>query len=710
MRPIEKWIWLPKEQYPQYQTNGHCCDKVKKEEYTVAEFFREYTFSKKVISAALRFSGDTEYVLYCNDHMLATGPVSVGGDFLGDEIPRGQHYATELSWIPDTDVLKFYARVKMCPIGIAEFSQGHGGFMLTGELVFEDGTKQYIMTDSSWMVRRNERYTAPFCYDGSRSAGEYTAAQVIPNIWQSSTAPLLPRVEKEIFPIGGGVVLVNAGEKKTEIVEFEKIWGGFITLRVKAAGRLKLRVECFETTEKGTAEEFIFDSDDNYRGLQLQSVGGYRLIIENESDTPAEITASLTATYYPILFEGKIVTSDADLNRVLEVCAHTLKICRQMIHLDSTRHVEPLACTGDYYIESLMTAFTYGDMALAAFDVRRTAELLRNNDGRMFHTTYSLIWVQMLYDVYNFIDDERLLYDCEDALTLLMDRFETYLGDNGLIETPPDYMFIDWIYLDEISLHHPPKALGQTCLNLYYFGALNTAVKIMNHMGQTAMAVKYENAAKCLKEAILSNLYDAEKELFFEGLNTPTPKELIAFFMPENVSKRYYRCHANILAAYFGIFEKERCVKLLDRVMTDASLGECQPYFKHFLLEAVERNGLREKYTLPIIEAWKAPTKECDKGMVEGFIKPEPTYSFDHSHAWGGTPAYALPKALLGFEMLMPGFEKIRLNPSLLGLSEAIVEMPIPVYGTLRLEMKKGEIPVLTVPEGVTVEWEPKVV
>ena len=58
----------------------------------------------------------------------------------------------------------------------------------------------------------------------------------------------------------------------------------------------------------------------------------------------------------------------------------------------------------------------------------------------------------------------------------------------------------------------------------------------------------------------------------------------------------------------------------------------------------------------------------------------------------------------------MPGFEKIRLNPSLLGLSEAIVEMPIPVYGTLRLEMKKGEIPVLTVPEGVTVEWEPKVV
>ena len=102
--------------------------------------------------------------------------------------------------------------------------------------------------------------------------------------------------------------------------------------------------------------------------------------------------------------------------------------------------------------------------------------------------------------------------------------------------------------------------------------------------------------------------------------------------------------------------------------------------------------------------------ERCDKGMVEGFIAPEPTYPFDHSHAWGGTPAYALPKALLGFEMLTAGFEKIRLQPSLLGLSKAVVEMPIPLYGTLRVEMKQGEIPKVTAPEDVTVEWEPKAV
>ena len=45
------------------------------------------------------------------------------------------------------------------------------------------------------------------------------------------------------------------------------------------------------------------------------------------------------------------------------------------------------------------------------------------------------------------------------------------------------------------------------------------------------------------------------------------------------------------------------------------------------------------------------------------FVKPEPTYRFDHSHAWGGTPLYALPKALLGLEIIEPGMAAISLSP-----------------------------------------------
>ena len=136
--------------------------------------------------------------------------------------------------------------------------------------------------------------------------------------------------------------------------------------------------------------------------------------------------------------------------------------------------------------------------------------------------------------------------------------------------------------------------------------------------------------------------------------------------------------------------------------MSDEIEGGCQPYFMHYLLEAVHRLGLREKYTLKICELWKKPVKECQKGLVEGFIKPEPTYSFDHSHAWGGTPLYSVPKALMGIEILEAGMKKISLSPSLLGLESAKAELLTP-YGKVVCEMKKGSDVKVTHPDEIEV-------
>ena len=703
MEPLEKWIWLDEQRYPDAQSTVYSgFSDTAEVGYTVAEFHRRYDFDKPVARAHLRFSGDTEFALFLNGRLLATGPAPVGGDFLYNDVPRPQHYASELSIEPGCRTLEFFARVKMMPVAISEYSQGRGGFMLTAHLVFEDGAKAVLTTDSSWQARRNGAYTAPYAYDGRIAPDPYGPAQPIPNIWHSLTSPLPPRSEERLLPAGGGQLTLSPGETLQADLPFDRIYAGFIALDVQAQGELRLTVSCFETGEAGSQEHFIFNVSSQYRGLQLHSVGGYRITAENRSEHPASLEASLIATCYPAPSCAHTATSDAMLNRVLEVSAHTLKYCRQLMHLDSPRHLEPLACTGDYYIESLMTAFTFGDMALAAFDVRRTAQLLRYQDGRMFHTTYSLIWVLMLYDVYRYTGDKALLADCEEALTLLLARFETYLGENGLIETPPDYMFVDWIYIDGISLHHPPKALGQSCLNLFYFGALQAAEKVFLLLEEPAMAGCCAQQAASLRSAVNTLLYDSGRGLYFEGLNTPTPEALLAPYMPQNVPQRYYRRHANILAAYFGICYMPRARAILTQVMEDESLGEYQPYFAHFLLEAIDRCGLREAYTRQVLERWKAPVAACGKGLVEGFIPPEPSYRFDHSHAWGGTPVYALPKALLGFDLLEAGFRKIRLAPSLLGLSWAHVELPTP-FGLLTCQMRAGEEPVLTIPDGIEV-------
>ncbi len=706
MNHSEQWIWLPRRLYPLNQTTtcyvppdeaaGH---------YTVAEFLKSFSFGQAVVSARLRFSGDTVFQLFCNGEIVATGPASVGGDFIGNDTPRDNFYAFETEIHPNSASLSFFARVRMMPVQICDYSRGRGGFMLSAILTFADGTRQALRTDETWLVRKNGAYRAPCRFDGRVPPDAFVNAEVVENIWRTETAPIPVRSEEELCPEGWDASLAP-GEEKSLVLTLDMIDAGFVRVRAEAAGEVRVRIACRELEEEGSLEEVIFAVSGEYRGFTLHSAGNLLVTLENRSAHAARVRTSFIDTHYPVVGEADTAVSDEALNQVLKTCKHTLKICRQTHHLDGPGHCEPLACTGDYYIESLMTLFSFGDMRLAAFDTVRTAVLLERENGRMFHTTYSCIWVKMLWDVYMATGEEGLLRRCERALGLLLKRFETYIGENGLIETPPDYMFVDWIYIDGISMHHPPKALGQTCLNMFYFGALEAAEKVYGALGQPDNARACAEKREALRRAVNGLLFDAEKGCYFEGLNTPTEERLLGKWMPQNVPKRYYLKQSNILAAYFGLCEDGAAREILRGVMDGTIEGDVQPYFMHYLLEAVCRLGLREEYTRAILERWKAPVAECPKGIAEGFVKPEPTYRFDHSHAWAGTPLYSLPKALLGLEIAEPGMRRLRLSPSLLGLRAARVELLTPA-GKVVCEMREGEAPRVEAPEGVTVELVP---
>lgn len=696
----DQWIWLPQAVCPAHQTTKYdALSDYSNDTYVVAEFLKEYSFGKTVSSVTLRYSADTEVQLFCNGKIFATGPCAVGGDFLGNGNPRQWYYADESSFSVGSANLHFFARVKMCPTRIYEYSKGHGGFMLSAKVIFADGTTQSVGTDDTWLVRKNGAYVNSCRYDGRIVPDPFVMAEIIPDIWSAQLSPIPVRSEKEIHV---GTVTLKPGEKATKTFPLNKIYAGFPHLTSRSGGTVHAELHLRETTEHPRIEHVTLMGEDAYRSFHLHSAGSLTLRLENTSNADAEIILGYITTCYPIAEDARTVTEDESINQILDVCRHTLKYCRQTHHLDSPRHCEPLACTGDYYIESLMTSLSFGDMRLAEFDVERTSQLLRHNDGRMFHTSYSLIWVRMLYDVYMIGGNFGLLAKCRDALDLLLARFETYIGENGLIETPPDYMFVDWICIDGISMHHPPKALGQTVLNMFYYMALDYAQRIYACIDDIPNSVKCGQRKDALRKAVNSRLYDPERGMYFEGLNTPTDPGLIGEYHPKNVQKRYYLKHSNILAAYTSICDNDTARMLIEKVLNDEIEGDVQPYFLHYLLEAIFEHGLREKYTMQVIRRWKEPVSQCSKGLVEGFIAPEPGYSFDHSHAWGGTPLYSLPRALTGLTILDAGYRKIRLKPSLLGFNRAKVEIPTPL-GRIVCDMAQGREPIITVPEEIII-------
>ena len=694
------WIWLPKDKYPCEQTTYFSSlERLNPDQkYIVCAFKRRYELGSKA-KISIEVSADTSFLLLANGKSIMRGPAYSGGDFLDNDKPRVDYYSFKKEFSIEENYIELYALVRMTPYHLCEYSRGHGGFFLKGEAMLESGKKIVLQSDESWQASYQKSYTYPTLFDASIKNDNFSNAEVTKDIWYARCAPTPPCTlnDAKIHNF-----TLDAGEAIKTRIEYDRVFAAY--LKVNSTAKASVILRSFEL-EKITREHYLtVDESSPYYSLELLSTGGFELEIKNESNCKSIVSVILEESYFPITTVAKTVVSDNELTELLDICAHTLKYAKQSHHLDSPLHCEPLACVGDYYIEMLMNIFAYGDTSLCEFDLERIAKTMENRDGRLFHTTYSLIFIKMVYECYMISGSISLLHNTRRALDLLLDRFETYIGENGLIETPPDYMFIDWLCPDGISTHHPPKALGQSCLCMFYYGGLISASKIYKVLGENDKSQNCLAKAENIKKAIFDNLYDKEQGLFFEGLNTETPKELLYQYMPQNVDKRYYRRHANILACYFGLVSENEARILLDKIYENDSLGEVQPYFMHFWLDAVYLNGLREKYTLPLLNGWRKAMKISKKGLPEGFYPPEPTYQFDYSHAWGGTPLYALPKAILGLEILECGFKKIKLTPSLLSLGFATVEIPTP-YGLIKIQLEAGKELIVSAPKEITIVY-----
>lgn len=707
------WIWLDPKKYPQYQFNyptingmpGGFRENLLHWHYCVAEFYKEYCFQKEIKAVNLKVSGDSFYQLYLNGELCGIGPPAAGGDFLLRNRPAPKHYYNTHSFPSSGKSFTLSSLVRLLPQVLTDYSRGRGGFFAEGTVLFADGTEAPIAADSTWLCRPVPAFTDFFRYNGKLGKGEFSAAVQTDDIWSAEAAPIPPLALNRVFD-KNTVITVPGGSQKKTTVMLDKIYGVYPHLTV--SGKCEITViTCESEGQEEDRLHLVFDGEDSYIGFRQVSAGQVKLQIANPQSTPLTVSLNLIAPWYPVTAEGRFETSNADYNKIYDVCRHTLKICRQSLHLDSTKHQELLACTGDYYIETLMNIYCFGDTRLSAFDVMRTADWLFENKGIMFHTTYSLIWVMMLRDTYILNGDKALLTYCLPGLEALLLRFESYKGESGVIETPPDFMFVDWTVMDGYSMHHPPKYLGQTVLNAYYYGALEAAESVYAFLENEEKVNEIRQARAAFLPAFRREFYNSEKGLFTDGKGDPYGND--EGYCPHNENKIHFSKYPNILASLFGLLPEKECADLLEKVLFDDSLQDIQPYFMHWAMCALRKYNLFGRYGFLIAERWTQVVNECDKGLKEGWIAPEPGYRFDHSHAWGGTVAYQLPAAITGMKILEPGMKKLAFAPNLYELDFANIDIPTPC-GTVALRLQKGKAPVITAPEGLEIVYDKEMI
>ena len=709
-----KTIWVNKEKYPDFQKSFETImsdsDGYK---FRVAEFKKVFNITKDVKKATITIFADCKFRLTVNSKVIGMGPVCAGGDFSNPHsLPKSYYTTYPINLVKGEN--EIYVEVQTIPDVMTDTSKGKPCLIANAEIVYFDSTVENICTDETWLSRATEAYSSKRHFRCSKMNADWENAVTTDNIWQLHPSPIKPLIEeyipakeiiipdayKERVKIDGNSISIKYGSPITIDCIFDKIYAGYPVLSFKNCNNITADIDCQEFIGQICHDdktririEEIYDFD--YRSIRLQSIGVIRVSIVFTEKQDAEIkNIGIVSTHYDEPDNGTFCCSDDGLNRVFELCKHTLSICRQSLHLDSPYHQENLACTGDYYIESLMTYYCFGDTKLTRFDIVRTIDFLKMNDGFMFHTTYSLILLRMIHDYYMYSGDISIIEYSIDTLHLLLNRFDSYTTPDGLITNPPDYMFVDHVVYDSYSMHHPPRALGETVLNAFYYDALCMAEKICRIMNDEKASIYAERAIK-LRESFNKTFYDSEKDLYFDGRNF---KDEVIEWRPCEENKRYYSVHSNTLAVLFGLCDENLRLTLMKKVLTEESLIQPNPYFMHFVIDAVYKVGLFEEYGLDILKRWVLLVDECDKGLKEVWDG----FDCDYSHAWGGAPAYQLPARLLGIEIIEPGMKKIRLNPNAYGLDFVKINMPTP-YGKIEVEIKQDGKTSILVPEKITV-------
>ena len=692
-----EFIWVENKKY--ITCRKTVFDKSEIRNFRMCAFKKKYDFDKKIKTLSLNIFADTKYFLYINGSYMGFGPVCSGGDYASTEAMPVQYYSSyDLS--VDEEFIDIFVLVQIDAAVQTDTSVGRGGLVIKGSVTFEDGSAFDIATDESWLASPAFCYPELNLYDYTKKPYAWKNAVKTENIWnlKISQIPLLTQTkvtDESFLPI-----ITAANSEKEVFLEFDKIYSGFLYMDVSAQGRFEITAYLGETAGRPLQVETIKGSGSvRHNSVIMTSAGVLRLKIKNFCDMPLIVQeAAILYTRYPESGEnGSFVCSDEELNKIYELGRHTLNICRQSIHLDSPAHQENLGCAGDYFIESLIEYFTYQDTRLIRFDIIRIADYLKMSSGYMFHTTYSLIWIQMVYDYYMHSGDIWAVEYCSGAIGAVLDKMESYSDETMLISNPPSYMFVDWVWRGEYNMHHPPKAMGQAVLNAFYYNALGAATKIYTYLGKTEEAAALHVKRLTVKTAFNRAFFDAERNLYFDGLNDETKN--VSEFMPRNVQGRYFSKYTNTLAVLFKLCDEKNAADLLKRALYYEELDDVQPYFMHFVLEALYSAGLFEQFGIKEIKRWNSFVNECDKGMKEAWIIFD-GYSFDYSHAWSATPTYQLPSKIGGIEIIEPGMRKVKVNPNLFGIKEAKIKIPTP-YGTIDIEFK--DEPVITAPKEIEI-------
>ena len=358
-----------------------------------------------------------------------------------------------------------------------------------------------------------------------------------------------------------------------------------------------------------------------------------------------------TTTSIPL--KAKFNASDPVYASIFDLCRRTVALCTQDYFL-SDAYYETMQYVGDTKVQALVwQAFSGNDLhfrnALEQFHYSRlwdgnltSCYPLRST---FVHPTYSVIWIDMVYDHLLYSGDSVFTRKFLPGIRQTLSMFDALIGDNGLAgPTRWDY-FVDW-YQDSPRGGLAPGQDGSNSavVTLHYVYALQNAARIFAYLGHEDEANAYRQRAEAIRGKVTAACYDRERRMF-----------------AERPDKTYFDQHTNIMAVLTDALPWRDQKDLLERILTDNTLGQATYYYRFYLFEALKKAGAGSLFDLAQ-QPWE---RLIDDGLTTALERMEsklkPTRS--ECHPWSTGPAYAYFTLLAGITPGDIGFSTVYVKP-----------------------------------------------
>ncbi len=395
-------------------------------------------------------------------------------------------------------------------------------------------------------------------------------------------------------------------------------------------------------------------------------------------------------TAYPFVERGRFTSDLPWLADMWKMNWNGARIGAFETYMD-TPYYEQLQYIGDTRIQALISLYVAGDdrlmrQAIAHFDDSRIPEGITASrypsELRQLIPPFSLVHVAMVHDYYMHRDDPAFVRQYLPGIHGILAWYGRYVDSTGMLGPMPYWNFVDWADRWQRGVPAGADDGHSTTISLFLAYALDRASILERDIGVRGLADSYHARADSLRTATRKRAWDPARKLFRDS--------------PDSAA---YSQQTNVLAILADALPVTEQRALMERVLADTTLIPSSYYFSFYLLEALQKVGLGDRY-IEQLAPWRTMLA---LGLTSAPEKPEPTRS--DSHAWSAHPNYGLLATVLGVRPASRGFRTVRIEPSLGTLRTAGGRVPHPrgdIDVTLAREGVSGLRASVTLPAGVT--------